>query len=116
MSVELKAVATLDGKQFDSEIAKIRNSVKNTGPQFAALKNMIAGAFTIGAVAAFAKNIMATADAIRDTAEAVGVSLNSMVALNSVATKTGLGMGKMEAVMGKLRNAQGEVIKGNKGI
>lgn len=104
---EVKVVASLDNSQFKAGLSGMSS-------QMAGLKGMIAGAFSVGAVVAFGRSMLQTADAMRDMAEATGISLNSAVAIKTAFAESGLKTEKFEQAMGKLRNAEGDVISQNK--
>ncbi len=111
MAVELKAIATLDGKPFELEITKIGGSVDKLGSgPLAGLKGMIAGAFSIGAVISFGRSMLQTADNMKQVGDATNLHMRSMVALKTVAAENNMDFDQMSKVLGKLRNAQGEVV------
>ncbi len=115
MAVELKAIATLDGKQFQAEIQKISNSINNFGSrQLAQIKGMIAGAFSVGAIVQFGSRLLNLADTMEKTSRAFGVAMDSMVALKDVAGRSSVSYDSMMYALARVRDAQGEVVEGNK--
>lgn len=80
-----------------------------TGP-LAGLKGMIAGAFGVGAIISFGRSMLQTADAMKQFGDATNLDMRSMVALKTVGAENNMNFDQMSKVLGKLRNAQGEVV------
>jgi hypothetical protein len=110
---ELKALAQLDGKQFDSDIKKLGNSVDRFGA--GPLKNiggMIAGAFSIGALTMFGRKLLKTADDLQTAASTFDVSLSSMIAFKSAMAESGIGADRFMRIFGKLNSSISEAQRG----
>ncbi len=112
MAVELKAVATLDSKQFQAEISKLSNSVNNFATrQLSQIKGMIASAFSVGAVAYFGKALLNLADNMDKTAKSFGVSLEAIVAFKDIAARSSVNFDAFSYALARVRDAQGEAVK-----
>lgn len=99
---EIKTVATLDNAPFKAGISGMSS-------QLAGMKGMIAGAFTVGAVVSFGRSMLQVADNMKQVGDATNLQMGSMVALKTVATENNMDFDQMSKVLGKLRDAQGEV-------
>lgn len=108
---QLKALFSIDTKQGEAAIDSIGNKVKQLGSnQLAGLKGMIAGAFSIGAITAFGRSLMQTADNMANIAAATNLTMGQLVALKSVSADNKVKFEDLANTLGKLRNAQGEVV------
>jgi len=56
---EVRAKATLDSSRFQGGINKMKGSVNRFSSTLASMKGMLAGAFSIGAIAAFTRSVVA---------------------------------------------------------
>jgi hypothetical protein len=111
---ELKAFAKLDGKDFEAGIKRVSSATDTFASKLGGMKRLIAGAFTIGAITAFSRKMLTMADDLQTAANTVGITMESMLGLKSAMAESGIGAESMLRIMGKLKNAQGEVIEGNK--
>lgn len=111
---ELRAIALLDGKQFEAEIKKIGNSAGKTSEGFGKLQGMIAGAFSVGAVISFGRKLLDTADNMQTAANTFGLSMKSMIGLGNAMAESGIKSDSFLRILGKLQQAQTYVIEGNK--
>jgi hypothetical protein len=100
---EIKTVATLDNAPFKAGIGGMSS-------QLSGLKGIIAGAFSVGAIVSFGRSMLQTADSMKQIGDATNLQMGSMVALKTVAAENNMGFDQMSKVLGKLRNAQGEVV------
>ena len=111
---ELRAIGTLDGKPFELEITKMGNSVQKLGSkQFAGLKGMIAGAFSVGAVIGFTKSIMNTAAEIQHASESFNISTDSLQALKAQALESNVAFDEITASLNRITKTQAEALTGN---
>lgn len=111
----LKAKASLDGKQFDSEVKKLGNSVQQFGSnQLAGLKGMIAGAFTTGAITSFGRDILQTMTRLKDLSIQGGVSTDEFQGLSMVVRKAGSDENQLASALSKVDKAQQDALGGNK--
>lgn len=108
---ELRAKASLDGKDFEVGVKKLGNQVNQFGTsQLGALKGMIAGAFSVGAIVAFGRSLLQVANEMNQMGDALNLGMGSMVALKTIGAENMLNFNRMGQILGKLRNAQGDVI------
>lgn len=108
---QLKALFSIDHAQADKAVDNIGNKIQKLGSsQLAGLKGMIAGAFSVGAVAAFGRSLMQTADNMANIAAATNLTMGQLVALKSVSADNNVKFEDLANTLGKLRNAQGEVV------
>ena len=115
MSVELKAIASLDGKPFEMEVTKIGNSVDKLGTgQLAGLKSMIAGAFSIGAVVSFGRSVLETMTRIKDLSIQAGISTDEFQGLSYVVRRAGADEQQLAHALSKVDKAQQDALSGNK--
>lgn len=110
---ELRAIALLDGKQFQAEIAKIGNSTERTAQGMSRLGGMIAGAFSVGAIMAFGRRLLTMADDMQTAANTFGVSMQSMIGLGNAMAESGIKSESFLRILGKLQEAQSKVIAGD---
>ena len=108
---ELKAIATLDGKQFDAEVRKMGASTGGFASKLGGLKSMIAGAFGVGAIIAFGRKLLQTADDLKTTADTFGITVDSIIALKSAMAASGINADKMMRIFGKVTEAVAEGAK-----
>lgn len=111
---ELRATASLDGKQFEVGMRKIKGEVGGFASQLGGLKSMIAGAFTVGAVVSFGRKMLQTADDLQTAATSVGITMEAMLGLQSAMAASGIKAESMLKILGKLKSTQGEVVNGVK--
>ena len=107
---ELKAIATLDGKQFDAEIKKVGASTGGFASKISGLKGLIAGAFGAGAIIGFSRNLLGVADQMQNIAVATNLSMGQLTALKAVAAENNVSMEMLSTVLGKVRDAQGQAV------
>jgi len=103
----IRTRATLDNAAFKVGVAGMTQSL-------GALKGMVASAFGIGAVMAFGRKMLQTADDLQTAANTFGITIESMLALKAAMAESGIGADAMMRIMSRLPRAQGEVVKGNK--
>lgn len=111
---ELRAIALLDGKQFEAEVKKLGNTTERMSQGMSRLGGMIAGAFSVGAITAFGRKMLATADDMQTASKSFGISMESLIGLTNAMAATGLGHENLLMILGKLQAAQHDVTKGNK--
>lgn len=100
---ELKVIAKLDSSQVASGLSSMSS-------QLSGMKGMIAGAFGVGAILSFGKNLLRTADDMAKIAGATNLTLGKLVALKTVAAENNVNMEGLSLVLGKVRDAQGKVV------
>lgn len=111
---ELKTVASLDDRAFSAGLGRMKSHTDTFGAGLGRLKGMIAGAFTISAITSFTKSLMNMADDMMTTAETFGLSVESVLALQSAMAGSGMGAEDMMRIFGRLKDSQAEVANKNK--
>lgn len=121
MAAELKAIATLDTKNFEAGAAKIGQTAEKAsgglgvlGSGLNKLGAAIGAAFTVGAVVNFTKAMSEAAMATQKAANVLGISGGAMEELGDLAERTGSDAGTLQAKMTKLADSQESAILGNK--
>jgi len=113
MAVTLKAIGKLDGKQFHGEVKKMGNNVDRFGKnQLGALKGMIAGAFSVGVIVNFSRKLLKTADDLQTAANIFSLSMETMLAWQSVMAESGITAERFNKIFGRIASAQGDVRRG----
>lgn len=77
------------------------------------VKSAIAGAFTVGSIVYFANKVSKAADDTLTLAKATGATTDTLQSLTAAAKATGATQEQMTQAIHKLRDAQGEVSRGN---
>ena len=114
-AVELKAIATLENKQFQAGIAEIDQSVSKFGA--GALKQiggMIGGAFAVGAIINFGHHLMQESATAERFARTIGMSSNMLHELGTIAVKTGADADGFSQKIVKMLEAQDKATTGDK--
>ena len=111
---ELKTVASLDDRGFSAGLGRMKSHTDTFGAGLGRLKGMIAGAFTISAITSFTKSLMNMADDMMTTAETFGLSVESVLALQTAMAGSGMGAEDMMRIFGRLKDSQAEVANKNK--
>jgi len=100
---ELRATFTADDTQLSSKIGKLETS-------FGRLGRLAVGAFSVGAIVGFGREIKATADAIADVSDATGVPAATIQSLRALGAEAGVAGEKLEQVINRLTSAHVEAI------
>lgn len=111
---ELKVAASLDDRGFAGGLERMKNSAGSFGSALGGLKGMIAGAFTVGAVVNFTRSLLDMADDMATTAQTFGLSIESVLGMQSAMAGTAIGAEDMMRVFGRLKDSQSEVTNKNK--
>lgn len=113
-AAELKAIASLDNKQFQLGIAQMRDSVgKFTSGSLKDVGKMIGGAFAVGAVMNFGKVLMQEAAANERFARSVGISAGMLDELGDKAAETGADAEGFKGKIVKLVDSQEKAVTGD---
>ena len=115
-----KAVVTAaingDASGFKRAINDAKQSVSTFGRgQLSSIAGMVAGAFSIGAIAAFTRSLMQSADAVVDVANGLGMSVKEVVALKRAGDEVGMSFERVQAFVQKLADAQQKALAGGAG-
>mgnify|MGYP003603985380 CR=1 FL=1 len=105
-TARLLAAIGLNNEQFKAGLASTRTATAPLHRDFAALETAIAGAFSVGAIAAFSNSIKRYAEEQADAVAVTGATTTSIQALNAVAQDNAADSEKMRAGLEKVRNAQ----------
>lgn len=111
----LNAMLTATAKGFESVFKSAGSSVQTFGSQFASVRakiSAIGGVIGAGAVAyeiiSLTKASFDSVDALKDQAEAIGVSVESLSRLQYAAKFAGVDAGTMSSAVGKMVKSLGE--------
>jgi hypothetical protein len=88
-------------------------AVNHLKDQIGQLTGLIAGKFTAGSLIAFTADIFRMADQMRDMADNVNISMESLLGFQSTVLPAGVKLEQLTMSMGRLRAVQGDLIKGN---
>jgi hypothetical protein len=111
---EIRAKATLDNVDLKAGLRESQEAAESFADKTAAsVKASLAGAFSTAAIVGFAKSVIDLADEVDGAANRIGISVESFQALSSSALLNSSSMATMEDALVKLRDAQGETLKGN---
>lgn len=100
-TAEIRARASLDKTGFERGIASMRASA-------ASLKGMIAGAFSVAAITAFAKSAVEYASQFQDIADEIGISASEAQGFSQAIAGAGGSTEKAIAILRSLRKVQEE--------
>ncbi len=121
---ELKAIATLDTKNFEQGAKRIgaasTDAGKAIGGGFSAglgkISAAIGAAFTVGAAVNWTRNMASAAAETTRTANAVGLSVEQFAAFQDVVRKTGGNTEGFSSAIAKVVDSQEEAVLGNKQV
>lgn len=111
---ELKAIADLDTKGFESGKNKINSATGSMVSGLGKIAGAVGAAFSIAAVANFGKQLMSEAASTKRMAESLGIGVGMMDALGDAAESTGASSEGFIQKIAKLSDSQEEAVKGNK--
>jgi len=77
------------------------------------LKSTIAGAFSIGAIGAFARSVVESVARVKDLSEQTGLSTDQVQALDFAAKQVGLSFDSVVPVIGKIQTKIGDMMAGD---
>ena len=110
-----------DSAQLRAELDKVKGQVTKTGASIDGIGKslkvvggLVAGAFTIGAITAFASRCIQAADALKDVSERLGVSASALQSLQLAATQSGGSVEGLNTAFGKMQQVLGDAVNGNK--
>lgn len=110
----LKALVTADTKGFKAGMQEARQATSSFQNYLGAMKNAIAGAFSVGAVISYGRELVEWSGRTVDAAKNAGILTEEMMALNNVAIQSGLGVEKMQMILFKLQDQLDAAVKGEK--
>lgn len=106
MALNLQAKISLDGSGFTSGLKGIESAASS-------FASRVAGLFTIGAIAAFTKQIIDFGSAINDATIRLGVSSSRVQELGYAARQSGGDLGDIESGLTKLQKSLEEIHSGS---
>lgn len=116
-TAEVRAKLSMEGSEFRSGLEDASGAVdKFAGQQISKVKGALAGAFSVGAIIAFGKSVVDLASQVDESSKIIGISTDSFQALSAAAQQNDSSMEDVRAALIRLRDQQGEVIKGNAGV
>ena len=107
---ELKALLNLDATQYKAEAKQVTSLTSSFQKSISGIGGMLAGAFSVGALISFGKSLMNTAHEMDKIAEATNMTMGQLVALKTIGAENGLEFDDMSKVLGKVRDAQGQLV------
>jgi hypothetical protein len=110
MDFSLKAVFGIDAKGFKSELRQLRSEVGSFASSIAKLG---AGA-TVGMFVALSKSAIDLGSKLSDTAAQVGINVEALQVLNSLARDAGVSQETLAKALVKTRTSAQEAAEGNK--
>jgi len=114
MVAEARARLSLDGKPFTDTIKSVGQSAESEmTSRMDAVGKAIAQAFTVTALANYAKQIMSTADEVDNLSKRLDTSAETVQSLGIVATEAGLSLSDIENAILKTSKAAIEAKTGN---
>lgn len=111
---KLTALLGMDSSQFKAGVDQVEARAQKLQGRMAAVASGIASVFGIGMAAGFAKNAINFFDNMADTAANLGINIDKLQALTSIAATTGVSFEQLTMALGKLSNAQTEVSSNTK--
>ena len=114
----LKLVAELggDGAGFQAMMSRANRSAKDFGNSaIAPLKNMIAGAFTVGAIESLVRKTVEFGGHLRDISDRLGINVEWLQATGFAAKQAGADLDKLTAFLEKLAVARDDALAGGAG-
>lgn len=124
MTVELKAISTLDTGPFDAGIRRMKQSAQGFGAGMGGAGGLMGrlgglgflgiAAAGVGAFTKWASSAIQFGSALKDQADAAGLSTTQLQRYNAVAIEHGQNSEIIVSAMAKIRDQQGAVVNGNK--
>lgn len=107
--MSLLARLGLDATQMEAGFNRVRGFVAG---QVRDLAGMLGGAFTAQAAIGKVRDAMASADEIRDSADALGITAEQVQVLRDLANDTGANLNKMEQALFAVAKAEANMVGG----
>lgn len=110
-----------DSAQLRSELDKVKREVTRTGASIDSIGKglrsvggLVAGAFTVAAVAGFARSCVQAADSLKDMSEKLGVSATNLQSIQLAAQTSGGSIDGVNTALQKMSATLGDAVTGNK--
>lgn len=107
---ELKVIINGQARGLNNSLDEVDKRVGKTSSVIAGLATKIAGAFTIGAVANFAREVFRVAGEVSDASDSLGVSPRALQSFQVLGQNAGLTAEKIEAAMTRIVTARTEAL------
>lgn len=109
---QLKSLLGMDSKNFEAGTRKSEKAAKRLQGELKAVGRTIAAAFSVGAIVAATRSVIAFASEIRHTADNLGITTDELQGLNDVALEFGLSTENIRDRLSKLVVVQGRAAEG----
>lgn len=110
-----------DSAQMRSELDRVKKELDNTGRNVQALSGslkkvggVIAGAFSVAAIAGFAARAIEAADNLKDMADQLNISASSLSVMQLAATQSGSSVESINTALQKMTMTIGNAVGGQK--
>lgn len=113
-TAELKAILTGQSAGFNKAMDGADAKMSSFEKRMKSMRGNMAAALGAGVVVGFTKSLVDMASNIKDTADNLSMTTDAIQSLTAKGREYGVENEKMIMALGKLRNAQGEVMKGSK--
>ena len=97
---------TLNDSQFQAGLKRVKSAASGIASQ-------LASAFSVTAMAAFAQELVRTAEVVQDLSDQLGVTTDQVQALQRAAARSGIDVGKYAEALVRLKKAQAEALSGD---
>lgn len=114
MGLKLRAELGGDGSGFHAMMNRANAAKDKFASAFGGLKNVIAGAFTIGAITSFANKTIQAAAHLRDLADRLGVNVEWLQETGFAAKQAGADVDKLTKFLEKLGENREMALQGGK--
>lgn len=111
-TARLDTVITADSRGFAQGVDKAQQRTAMFESQLNGMRSMVAGAFSIGAVVAFSRTLLKTADDMQTAANTFGLTMDSVIGLKTAMAGSSIGAERMLQIFNKVNEAQAGVVKG----
>lgn len=110
---EIRARATLDNKQFKTGVAQMNQGVSRfANGQIKQMAGLIGGAFAVGAVINFTKEMFSAADALDNASKQMNIGVEELQALRRETELTAGSADKMDSTLRKLTKSMANAVAG----
>ena len=92
--------------RVDADTTSFERGISRVSSSLGALKSTIATAFSVGAVAGFARSVIQFADNIKDAADQAGVGIETYQALGIAFQRAGSSADRVVGILARLQDAQ----------
>lgn len=109
----IKAKATMDNRQFKTGVAQMNQGVNRfANGQIKQMAGLIGGAFAVGAIINFTKEMFSAADAIDNSSKQMNIGVEALQALRRETELTAGSADKMDGTLRKLTKSMANAVAG----